>query len=71
MLEEDAYCCDVLTQISAVSSALNQVAAQIAAQHVKHCVAGHGTDAAHPQTQCMSQDQLLEELDEVFSRLMR
>jgi CsoR family transcriptional regulator, copper-sensing transcriptional repressor len=39
MLEDDRYCIDVLTQISAVSTALEAVALQLLDGHVKHCVA--------------------------------
>jgi CsoR family transcriptional regulator, copper-sensing transcriptional repressor len=40
MVEDDRYCIDILTQISAVSTALESVALQILDDHVKHCVAG-------------------------------
>ena len=40
MVEEDRYCIDILTQISAVSTALESVALQILDDHVNHCVAG-------------------------------
>jgi DNA-binding FrmR family transcriptional regulator len=40
MLEEDRYCIDVLTQIAAVSTALDSVAFKILDDHVYHCVAG-------------------------------
>ena len=40
MVEEDRYCVDVLTQIGAVSTALDSLAFQILDGHVKHCVAG-------------------------------
>ena len=40
MLEDDRYCIDVLTQIGAVSTALDSLAFQILDGHVKHCVAG-------------------------------
>jgi DNA-binding FrmR family transcriptional regulator len=40
MLEENRYCIDVLTQISAVTTALESVAFQILDDHVNHCVAG-------------------------------
>ena len=40
MLVEDRYCIDVLTQIGAVSTALDSFAFQILDEHVKHCVAG-------------------------------
>ncbi len=71
LVEEDAYCCDLLTQISAVSSALNQVAGIVAANHVRHCVVGHPKGEGHSVAKKMSQDELFDELEEVFSRLMR
>jgi CsoR family transcriptional regulator, copper-sensing transcriptional repressor len=40
MLEEDRYCIDILTQIAAVSTALEAVAFRILDGHVRHCVAG-------------------------------
>ena len=40
MLEEDRYCIDVLTQISAVTTALESVAFRILDVHVNHCVSG-------------------------------
>ena len=40
MVEEDRYCVDVLTQISAVTTALESVAFVILDDHVNHCVAG-------------------------------
>jgi DNA-binding FrmR family transcriptional regulator len=40
MVEDDRYCVDVLTQISAVTTALESVAFVILDDHVNHCVAG-------------------------------
>ena len=40
MVADDRYCIDVLTQISAVSTALESLALRILDAHVKHCVAG-------------------------------
>ena len=40
MVEDDRYCIDVLTQISAVSRALDALALEILDDHVRHCVAG-------------------------------
>ena len=40
MVAEDRYCIDVLTQIAAVSTALESVAFRILDDHVNHCVAG-------------------------------
>ena len=38
MVEEDRYCIDVLTQIAAVKTALEQVGAKLLEGHVNHCV---------------------------------
>jgi DNA-binding FrmR family transcriptional regulator len=38
MVDEDAYCIDVLTQISAVNSALQSVALGLLDEHLGHCV---------------------------------
>lgn len=38
MVDEDAYCIDILTQISAVSSALENVALALLDDHLAHCV---------------------------------
>jgi len=40
MVADDRYCIDVLTQIGAVSTALESVAFRILDEHVQHCVAG-------------------------------
>jgi DNA-binding FrmR family transcriptional regulator len=39
MIEEDRYCIDILTQIAAVRTALEQVGAKLLEDHVTHCVA--------------------------------
>ncbi|MGY4710615.1 copper-sensing transcriptional repressor RicR [Mycolicibacterium sp. CBM1] len=38
MIDEDKYCIDVLTQISAVNSALQSVALGLLEEHLNHCV---------------------------------
>jgi DNA-binding FrmR family transcriptional regulator len=40
MLSSDRYCIDIITQVSAVTTALESLAFQILDEHVKHCVAG-------------------------------
>lgn len=40
MVDEDRYCIDILTQISAVTTALESVAFKILDDHVNHCVTG-------------------------------
>ncbi len=39
MIDEDRYCIDVLTQIAAVRTALEQVGARLLEGHVTHCIA--------------------------------
>lgn len=38
MLEEDRYCVDILTQVSAINSALNSFNKVLLAEHIKSCV---------------------------------
>jgi DNA-binding FrmR family transcriptional regulator len=38
MIEEDTYCIDVLTQVSAATKALQAVAVGLLDEHVRHCV---------------------------------
>lgn len=68
LVEEGAYCCDLLNQLNAARSALDQVAALIASEHIRHCVAGN---EAHEKAKTMSQDELFDEMQEVLSRLVR
>jgi DNA-binding FrmR family transcriptional regulator len=50
MVDDDAYCIDVLTQIAAATRALEAVALQLLDAHLRHCVTeaitGGGPDAA-------------------------
>src|SRR3712207_1066159 len=65
MVEEDAYCVDILTQVAAVQTALEQVAIHVLDGHVRGCVAGavaSGDDAA---------DQKLDEVMEAVRRFSR
>jgi DNA-binding FrmR family transcriptional regulator len=38
MVENDRYCVDILTQVSAIQSALNAFNKELLAQHIKSCV---------------------------------
>ena len=40
MVDEDRYCIDILTQISAIQGALDKVALGLLDQHAAHCVLG-------------------------------
>ncbi|MBW0099805.1 metal-sensitive transcriptional regulator [Pseudonocardia sp. KRD-184] len=50
MIEDDKYCIDVLTQVSATTKALEAVALGLLDEHLKHCVtqaAAEGGDVAN------------------------
>jgi CsoR family transcriptional regulator, copper-sensing transcriptional repressor len=55
MVEADRYCVDVLTQISAVTKALQSVAVGLLDDHLRHCVAeavaAGGPEADHKLTE--------------------
>jgi DNA-binding FrmR family transcriptional regulator len=38
MVEEERYCIDILTQISAVTTALESLSVKVLEDHVRHCV---------------------------------
>lgn len=50
MVEDDRYCLDVLTQISAAQAALDKIALGLLDDHTRHCVlAGEGGAPADPE----------------------
>jgi len=61
MVEEDAYCIDVIRQIQAVDAALNKVSTQILENHLNSCVidAIQGNDKKE-------RERVLKEITEVF-----
>jgi DNA-binding FrmR family transcriptional regulator len=66
MVEEDAYCVDVLTQIASVTKALQGVAVGLFDEHVRHCVA----DAAGRDGPT-DRDQMISEATRALERLLR
>ena len=58
MIEDDRYCIDVITQISAVTTALESLAFQILDEHVNHCVAGALASGDPAQAEAKSQELL-------------
>ena len=62
MMDSDAYCVDILLQISAVTGALNKVGAIVLENHVKTCVRD-ALESGDP-----SSDEKLEELVNVFQK---
>ena len=45
MVEEEKYCIDILTQVSAVNAALHKVSLGLVEGHIAHCVVGAARDA--------------------------
>ena len=58
MVEDDRYCIDILTQIGAVSTALESLAFRILDQHVNHCVAGAFASGDEAEAQTKTQELL-------------
>jgi DNA-binding FrmR family transcriptional regulator len=62
MVDEERYCIDILTQISAIQSAVDAVALGLLNDHVRHCVAdSKGSD----------RDAKLDELMQAVGRLVK
>jgi len=65
MIEEDEYCIDVLTQVSATTKALQSVALGLLDDHLRHCVSealSEGGEAA---------DEKVREAGEAIARLVK
>ena len=45
MVDDDRYCIDVITQISAIQAALDKVALGLLDEHARHCVMGADDEA--------------------------
>jgi DNA-binding FrmR family transcriptional regulator len=65
MVEEDTYCIDVLTQVSAVTSALHAVSLGLLEDHIGHCV----VDAARESQE--AGDEKVQEAALAIARLVR
>jgi CsoR family transcriptional regulator, copper-sensing transcriptional repressor len=63
MVEDDRYCIDVVTQVTAAQAALDKVALELLSDHAAHCVAGAELGA--------QQEELTEELMDAVKRLLR
>jgi len=62
MVDENAYCIDILTQVAAVQTALEQVAVNVLDAHVRTCVADAVADDGDGAT---------EKLDELMAAVRR
>lgn len=65
MVEEDKYCIDILTQVSAVTRALQSVSLNLLDEHVNHCVVDAVRDG-EPHT-----SEKIDEAMEAISRLVK
>ena len=65
MVEEDTYCIDVLTQVSAATKALQSVALGLLDEHLAHCVVNAARAGG------AEQEQKLTEASEAIARLVR
>jgi len=65
MVDEDVYCIDILTQVSAVNKALQSVAVGLVEDHLGHCV----RDAVAAGGE--SADQKVAEATQAIARLLR
>jgi len=65
MIEDEKYCIDVLTQVSAMTSALQSVALGLLDDHLDHCVAEAVRDGGEEA------DAKLKEASQAIARLVR
>ena len=66
LIDEDTYCIDVLTQVAAVSKALQGVGLQLLDEHLQHCVAGAAANGDTART-----SELVHEATKAVERLLR
>jgi DNA-binding FrmR family transcriptional regulator len=64
LIDQDVYCIDVLTQISAVNAALRGVAVLLLDDHLRHCVRDAVTDEREG-------DAIVTEATEAIARLLK
>ncbi len=65
MVEEDKYCIDVLTQISAAQAALDKVALELLKDHARHCLSN---DAVMSHGSGDKADELVGAISRMISR---
>ncbi len=66
MVDEDTYCIDVLTQVSAATKALQSVAVQLMNDHLSHC----GANAVH-SGDADEADRIVVEAGKAIERLVK
>jgi CsoR family transcriptional regulator, copper-sensing transcriptional repressor len=66
MVDDDTYCIDVLTQLAAVTKALQGVGVHLLDEHLQHCVAGAAAGGDDTRT-----TELVHEATRAVERLLR
>ena len=66
MVDSDAYCIDVLTQVAAATKALQSVAVNLLDEHLRHCVAG-----AVQSDDATETDRIITEASRAIERLVK
>lgn len=51
MVDEERYCIDVVTQITAIQAALDRVGLELLTDHAQHCVMGGGENERPERTE--------------------
>ena len=62
MIDSDAYCVDILTQVSAVQAAISSFATELLSQHIKGCVVNDIKN---------DKQETVDELAKIVEKLMR
>ncbi|MCZ4500201.1 MAG: hypothetical protein JWQ74_2756 [Marmoricola sp.] len=65
MVEEEQYCIDILTQVAAITKALQSVSLSLLEEHLAHCVMGAARSGG-PEA-----EQKLKEATDAIARLVR
>jgi len=66
MVDNDEYCIDVLTQVSAATRALQSVALGLLDEHLRHCVAGAASAGGEAEA-----ERLIDEATNAIERLVK
>ncbi|WP_142041663.1 metal-sensitive transcriptional regulator [Arthrobacter sp. SLBN-100] len=70
MVDEDKYCIDILTQVSAVTKALHAVSLGLVEEHIGHCVVGAASEP-DPAARAEAIDAKVKEAADAIGRLLR
>ncbi|MHA7275918.1 metal-sensitive transcriptional regulator [Arthrobacter sp. HLT1-21] len=70
MIEDDKYCIDVLTQVSAINKALHAVSIGLLEEHISHCVVGAANESQLTGNPDIVQEKV-QEASAAISRLLR